>query len=222
MQYVPYKDSQYRLSAILHSRYLLSLREAFIALIPYFVSSALAILVLNSALFFNIITIEHPFYDTVLSSASLVLALFPVVETISIGYFVSKNFGQSGIVGALLALLCFSLHGNYIIQGSEQFTINPTGATPYAIVIPSISSFLLTVSLKWQPRFQQYQHRMSRFLKEKMIIILPFTLTFFSFYLFMPLLDSIGNYIAVWLTPDDVNSSIAELTFQRMLITHTF
>ncbi|TQF71415.1 EAL domain-containing protein [Pseudoalteromonas luteoviolacea] len=208
------------IKASLHSKYLLSLREAFISLIPYFVSSALAIFILNSALAFNIITTEHYLYESVFNAASLILALFPVIVAISIGFFLCKNYGQSGIVGAMLALLCFSLHGQYIVLDHGAFSLNPTGAAPYAIIIPSISSLLLILMIKILPNFTVYFHQVSRFLSEKLLIIIPFFIVFLSFYTFMPLLNFIGNHIAVVITPDPGSQSIAELTFQRMVVIH--
>ena len=171
--------------AALHSRLLLSLREAFIALIPYFVSSALAILLLNSAIKLNVVTPSDDLYKVVLDGASLVLVLFPVIVAISIGFFISKNYGQSGIVGAMLALLCFSLHGQYILFHGDVFQLNPTGSTPYAVIVLCLSSLILKFFVKAQPNFDKYFHHVSNFLGEKLLIILPFTLTFFSFYYFI-------------------------------------
>ncbi|KZN68737.1 EAL domain-containing protein [Pseudoalteromonas luteoviolacea] len=208
------------LKTVLNSKFLLSLREAFIALIPYFVCSALAIFILNSALAFNIITVKHPLYENVFNAASLILVLFPVIVAISIGFFICKNYGLSGIVGAMLALLCFSVHGQYIVIDQGAFSLNPSGATPYALIIPSISSLLLIFLVKIQPNLTSYFHQVSRFLSEKLLIILPFFIAFFSFYAFMPLLNLIGNEIAVLLTPNPDELSIAQLTFQRMVAIH--
>lgn len=159
-------------------------------------------------------------YSVILASASLVLSLFPVIVSISIGFFISKNFGQSGVVGAMLALLCFSLHGQYINFDGESFRLDPTGGTPYAVIIPCLSSLILKLLVNLHPNLDKYFHHISRFLSEKLLIILPFTLTFFSFYMFMPVINFAGDLIASWITPDISQSTIAELTFERMLFTH--
>jgi lactose/cellobiose-specific phosphotransferase system IIC component len=215
-----FETTKRSIKAVLQSRFLLSLREAFIALIPYFVSSAIAILLLNSAVKFNIVAPSDHAYSVILASASLVLSLFPVIVSISIGFFISKNFGQSGVVGAMLALLCFSLHGQYINFDGESFRLDPTGGTPYAVIIPCLSSLILKLLVNLHPNLDKYFHHISRFLSEKLLIILPFTLTFFSFYMFMPVINFAGDLIASWLTPDISQSTIAELTFERMLFTH--
>ncbi|MCG7546885.1 EAL domain-containing protein [Pseudoalteromonas sp. Of7M-16] len=204
----------------MHSKYLLSLREAFISLLPYFVSSALALLVLNSAIYFNLLTPTHTLYRILFNGASLILGLFPVFVATSIGFFISKNYGHSGIIGAMLALLCFAVHGQYIVYNNDAYELNPTGATPFAIIIPSISSLLLIVCMELQPSFERYLYQVSHFLSEKLRTIVPFSVVFFSFYLFMPLLYTAGEEIAYWLTPDMTNTSVAWLAFQRMLITH--
>ncbi|ALO42210.1 EAL domain-containing protein [Pseudoalteromonas phenolica] len=208
------------LTAILHSRLLLSLREAFIALIPYFVSSAIAILLLNSALKLEIVTPTDKAYSLIISSASLVLSLFPVFVSVLIGFFISKNLGQSGVVGAMLALLCFLLHGQYVLLDDGSFELNPSGGTPYAIIIPCLSSLILKFFVNLHPNLDKYFHHVSRFLSEKLLVILPFTLTFFSFYTFMPIINAVGELFATWITPDVGQSTIAELTFERMLFTH--
>ncbi|MFY8297458.1 EAL domain-containing protein [Pseudoalteromonas sp. SS15] len=215
-----FETAKRSIKAVLHSRFLLSLREAFIALIPYFVSSAIAILLLNSAVKFNIVAPSDHAYSVILASASLVLSLFPVIVSISIGFFISKNFGQSGVVGAMLALLCFSLHGQYINFDGESFRLDPTGGTPYAVIIPCLSSLILKLLVNLHPNLDKYFHHISRFLSEKLLIILPFTLTFFSFYTFMPVINFAGDLIASLITPDISQSTIAELTFERMLFTH--
>lgn len=215
-----FETAKRSIKAVLQSRFLLSLREAFIALIPYFVSSAIAILLLNSAVKFNIVATTDPTYSVILASASLVLSLFPVIVSISIGFFISKNFGQSGVVGAMLALLCFSLHGQYIHFDGESFRLDPTGGTPYAVIIPCLSSLILKLLVNLHPNLDKYFHHISRFLSEKLLIILPFTLTFFSFYTFMPAINFVGDLVAAWITPDVSQSTIAELTFERMLFTH--
>lgn len=183
-------------------------------------SSAIAILLLNSAVKFNIVAPSDHAYSVILASASLVLSLFPVIVAISIGFFISKNFGQSGVVGAMLALLCFSLHGQYINFDGESFRLDPTGGTPYAVIIPCLSSLILKLVVNLHPNLDKHFHHISRFLSEKLLIILPFTLTFFSFYTFMPVINFAGDLIASWITPDISQSTIAELTFERMLFTH--
>ena len=145
------------------------------------------------------------------------LSLFPVIVSISIGFFISKHFGQSGVVGAMLALLCFSLHGQYINFNGESFRLDPTGGTPYAVIIPCLSSMILKLLVNLHPNLDKYFHQISRFLSEKLLIILSFSLTFFSFYTFMPVINFTGDLIASWITPDISQSTIAELTFERML-----
>ncbi|MDK1289919.1 EAL domain-containing protein [Pseudoalteromonas umbrosa] len=217
---MPYSRFNKFIQTILHSKYLLSLRESFIALLPYFVSSALALLIINSALFFNLVNESNGLYAALFNGATLILSLFPLIVATSIGFFICKNYGQSGIIGAMLALLSFSLHGQYIISVNTNFELNATGATPFAIIIPSISSLLLVLCMRIQPSFDGYLYRVSHFLGEKLRAIIPFSLVFFSFYLFMPILYEIGDLIASWITPDTSNTSVAWLTYQRMLVTH--
>ncbi|RJE76510.1 hypothetical protein BGP78_12840 [Pseudoalteromonas sp. MSK9-3] len=219
---MPLHALQNKVSKLLHGRYLLSLREAFIALIPYFVSSALAILALNSALTLNVIDDDGTIANIVSRSAHIILLFFPVVVSISIGFFLTKNYAQSGIIGALLALLCFAVHGEFLQLHAGEFTLSDSTATAYAIILPSISSLLFVYLMRTLPQPRRQFSALSRFLREKFLVILPFTIVFFSFYLWVPVLSEIGHLIGGWVTPDQAHSSVAELTFKRMLASHTF
>ncbi|MGB1293768.1 MAG: hypothetical protein ACPG5Z_16600, partial [Pseudoalteromonas sp.] len=66
-------------SRFAHSRFVLSLRESFIALLPYFVCSALAILALNVALNFSFLSSADSTYGIVQKSSRAILLLFPVM-----------------------------------------------------------------------------------------------------------------------------------------------
>ncbi|MBQ4845949.1 PTS sugar transporter subunit IIC/EAL domain-containing protein [Pseudoalteromonas sp. MMG005] len=218
---MPLHSLQKKMTKLLHGRYLLSLREAFIALIPYFVSSALAILALNSALTFNLVSKDSQIAHVVSHSAQIILLFFPVVVSISIGFFLTKNYAQSGIVGALLAVLCFAVHGEFLQLNKGEFTLSST-STAYAIILPSISSLLFIYLMRTLPQPRRQFSALSRFLREKFLVILPFTLVFFSFYVWTPLLGDLGHLISLWLAPDISQASVAELTFQRMMASHTF
>ncbi|WP_462174086.1 EAL domain-containing protein [Pseudoalteromonas xiamenensis] len=206
----------------LKSRFILSVREAFIALLPYFVSSAVAILLLNTVTAFGWYQSDSGVVSRVKQGAELILALFPVMVSFSLGFFLSKNYGTSGIVGGLLALLCFAIHGHFVTEFEGNFIVNYQGASAYSIVIPILSSIQLKALLKWSPKFPIWLGSVSPFLKEKLLLLLPFSLVFFSFFLWLPLLDLIGSYIAAVLQSLMKDSSIVELTAQRMLLSHAF
>ena len=204
----------------IHSRYLLSLRESFIALLPYFISAALGVLLFSLASNIAVINDVVVLKTTIESAANIILMLFPVMVSISIGFHLSKNLATNGVVGAILALLCFCVHSHFLQYSNEQFVLNPTGSSAYAVVIPSLTSWLLSLGVRFFNQFNGMFGSLSGFLKDKFLLILPFSAVFFSLFLVMPLFDWLGSQIALVLSPDLENSSVAQLTFQRMLVTH--
>ncbi|ATC96790.1 EAL domain-containing protein [Pseudoalteromonas tunicata] len=205
----------------IHSRYLLSLRESFIALLPYFVSSALAILLINGAINFSLTDSDSRINQTVEQSAQLILLLFPLMVTLSVGFHYSKNLGHSGIVGAILALLSFAVHSHFLVFNQGEISLNPTGSSAYAVVIPSLTSALLHYISIFLPKNSRYLFGVSEFLKEKLLLVLPFSLVFFGLFFLIPIFDWLGIQIMLVLTPDPT-SSVAELMFERMITTHMF
>ncbi|MFC3034624.1 EAL domain-containing protein [Pseudoalteromonas fenneropenaei] len=208
------------LSRVLQSRFLLSLREAFIALIPYFVSSAIAILVLNVIRSLAILEHGSALELVLVQGAELILLLFPLMVSLSIGFYLSRNYGQSGVVGGMLALLCFVVHGGFIALQGTHYAIEYKGASAYAIIIPIISSLLLAGLVNVLPKFPFWLREVSGFLKDKLQILLPFTCVFFSFYAIEPILALLGQEIMLVITPDSETWSVVELTMQRMFLSH--
>lgn len=205
---------------LIHSRYLLSLRESFIALLPYFISAALGILLLNLVSNLSFIKDLLSLGIIISSAANTILMLFPIMVSISIGFHLSKNLGANGIVGAMLALLCFCVHSHFLQFIDEQFVLNPTGSSAYAVIIPSLTSWWFSIGVGLFNRFGGLFDSLSGFLKDKFLLILPFSAVFFSLFLVIPLFDWLGSYIALVLSPDYENASVAQLTFERMLVTH--
>lgn len=205
----------------IHSRYLLSLRESFIALLPYFVSSALAILLINGAVNISLMESGSRFNQTIEQSAQLILLLFPLMVTLSVGFHYSKNLGHSAVVGAILALLSFAVHSHFLEFNQADISLNPTGSSAYAIIIPSLTSLLLHYCLILVPKNNRYLDGVSEFLKDKLLLILPFSAVFFGLFLVIPIFDWLGIQIMWVLTPDPT-ASVAQLTFERMLTAHLF
>lgn len=209
-------------SQFAHSRYILSLREAFIALLPYFVCSALAILVLNVAVNFSFISSEGVIYNITSQSSRVILLLFPVMVVLSVGYHLSKNLGQSAIVGSILAIVSFAIHSQFLVFDNETISVNSTGASAYAVLIPSLTSYFLMIAYRLLPQSFFNLPLISDFLKEKLLLILPFAVAFFALYLFLPIIEYLVQTVLFFIVPTASDSSVAEQLFQRMLMIHGF
>ena len=201
---------------------MLSLRESFIALLPYFVCSALAILVLNAAVNFSFISSSDVLYNVIQKSSNAILLLFPVMVVLSVGYHLSKNLGQSAIVGSMLALIAFTIHSDFLTFSPQGVFVDAMGASAYAILIPSLTSYLLMFAYKLLPQTFFESTLISGFLKEKLLLILPFAVAFFSVYLIVPVIESIIQAVLLNVVPMEDGSSVAEQLFKRMVMIHGF
>lgn len=209
-------------SRFANSRFVLSLRESFIALLPYFVCSALAILVLNAAVNFSFISSSDVLYSVIQKSSNAILLLFPVMVVLSVGYHLSKNLGQSAIVGSMLALVAFTIHSDFLTFSPQGVFVDATGASAYAILIPSLTSYLLMFAYKLLPQTFFESTLISGFLKEKLLLILPFAVAFFSVYLIVPVIESVIQAVLLSVVPMEDGSSVAEQLFKRMVMIHGF
>jgi len=205
-----------------HSRFVLSLRESFIALLPYFVCSALAILALNVALNFSFLSPADSTYGIVQKSSRAILLLFPVMVVLSVGYHLSKNLGQSAVVGSMLAIISFTIHSNFLVFSAGGVFVDATGASAYAILIPSLTSYLLMLSYQLLPQKYFDSSLISGFLKEKLMLIMPFTVAFFALFVIVPIIEQVIQTLLVYLVPMESGSSVVEQLFKRMVMIHGF
>lgn len=205
-----------------HSRFVLSLRESFIALLPYFVCSALAILALNVALNFSFLSPADSTYGIVQKSSRAILLLFPVMVVLSVGYHLSKNLGQSAVVGSMLAIISFTIHSNFLVFSAGGVFVDATGASAYAILIPSLTSYLLMLSYRLLPQKYFDSSLISGFLKEKLMLIMPFTVAFFALFVIVPIIEQVIQALLVYLVPMESGSSVVEQLFKRMVMIHGF
>lgn len=209
-------------SRFAHSRFVLSLRESFIALLPYFVCSALAILALNVALNFSFLSSADSTYGIVQKSSRAILLLFPVMVVLSVGYHLSKNLGQSAVVGSMLAIISFIIHSDFLVFSAGGVYVDATGASAYAILIPSLTSYLLMLSYRVLPQKYFDSSFISDFLKEKLMLILPFTVAFFALFIIVPIIEQVMQTLLIYLVPMESGSSVSEQLFKRMVMIHGF
>lgn len=209
-------------SVFAQSRYIISLREAFIALIPYFVSSALAILVLNLAVNFAFLSPSDFLYNVIEHSSNIIFVLFPLMVALSVGFHLSKNLGNSAVVGSMLALAGFCAHSDFLAFNNGVLAVNVNGASAYAVLVPSLTSYLLMLGYKFIPKQWLELPLISDFLKEKLSLIVPFSLAFFALYFIVPLIEVSVQSALLYIVPSSDDSSVAMQLFKRMIIVHSF
>lgn len=180
-----------RLVKVVNSIYLLSLREAFITLIAFLTLTASFLVVQSLVTHFNTFAVQ----DFSLSNISLepfsrelsiILLIYPIMMVISIGFYLSKNLGVNPIGGSLLGLVCFLTHGSYVLIEDGAIVIPSSHATIYAIVIPSLSSYLLRFYFRLLKLTTASLLGISRFLRVNLQMVTPFILVFITLYIVVP------------------------------------
>ncbi len=141
---------------------------------------------------------------------------------LSVGYHLSKNLGQSAVVGSMLAIISFTIHSNFLVFSAGGVFVDATGASAYAILIPSLTSYLLMLSYRLLPQKYFDSSLISGFLKEKLMLIMPFTVAFFALFVIVPIIEQVMHTLLVYLVPMESGSSVVEQLFKRMVMIHGF
>ncbi|WP_283710643.1 EAL domain-containing protein [Pseudoalteromonas prydzensis] len=191
-------------------------------MIPYFVSSALAILVLNLAVNFAILSPSDFLYSVIGHSSNIIFTLLPLMVALSVGFHLSKNLGNSAVVGSMLALVSFCAHSDFLTFTNGELAVNGEGASAYAVLVPTLTSYLLMLGYKLVPKHWLELPLISDFLKEKLSLIVPFSLAFFALYLIVPLIEVSVQSALLYVVPNGDDSSVAMQLFKRMIIVHSF
>lgn len=172
-----------------NSRYLISLRESFIALLPVLISLALLSLINVILTWYNSPDSSSTLYLSVNYTSATLITILPGITAISIGYHLSKNLSEKSIAGSILSLICFIIHSKFLIFTNGALTINPNSINIYAIIIPSITCYLLHWITKsaWFNRVQISD--VSHFLSNQLKLITPFIIIFLSLFIIIPIIE---------------------------------
>jgi lactose/cellobiose-specific phosphotransferase system IIC component len=206
--------------ALANHSFFLSLREAFIALLPYFVIAALVILIKTTFIHFSLVESSHVILESLTFGSEVIAQLFPAAVVISFSYFLSKNLGVNTIVGSILALTNFSIHAQYIQKISNTFILNPDGASLYSLLIPALSCYILKLFINLCRPIYNDIPTISLFLRKHLLLIIPFTFTFLIFFLIMPLFDFAGGTLSEFVLSIFESSSNTSQLFWRMWSIH--
>ncbi len=141
---------------------------------------------------------------------------------LSVGFHLSKNLGNSAVVGSMLALVSFCAHSDFLTFTNGELAVNGEGASAYAVLVPTLTSYLLMLGYKLVPKHWLELPLISDFLKEKLSLIVPFSLAFFALYLIVPLIEVSVQSALLYVVPNGDDSSVAMQLFKRMIIVHSF
>lgn len=148
----------------------LSLREGYIALIPFFVVASLITLITQ---FVNYAHIAK-YHSYLTSFNTLIWTLFPILSLISVSYHLSKNLRLNSVSVPVLVLLCFVVATDYVYLENNVVKVDNRSGVIYSLILPIVCSYLMAwlVSLK---KFRIVeQSDISLFLRKHLNLIIPY------------------------------------------------
>lgn len=181
------------LQRITNSIPILSLRQAFVALLPFWVLWAGLTLALGLAGNFSDLGKNSSIYQTLETISYVSNALLQLLVSISIGYHLSKNLGSNSLVCCTLVLTCFVINSNYIELGEKGISVKHWGADAYAIISPILSVYIFSYlsSIKFFNTFDT--RHISVFLAKKINMILPYLVTLLVTTLLVSFISAISR-----------------------------
>lgn len=175
--------------------YILSAREAFIALIPYLIltSSLTLIATLANTLSHS----ENTFITIMLKTNQGIYSLFPLLTLMSLSYYLAKNLNLARMGCLILSIISFisiesqMLLTEFELQRSGQFAFHPT-----SIILP----FITAIMMKWLKDHNPFNvitsRSISSHLRHHINLIVPYALIFIAItltsYLVLPLIKSMA------------------------------
>lgn len=170
--------------------WLISIRQSFLNLLPYFIMIGLTILINQIMLFFEYK--DNIFYEIISSIVYLYSFTTPLIISITISYFLAKNFDLNRIMMPTLTFLLFVLfYWDY--KSVSEIVIN-VNFNFMMITIPLFSVFIyktLYIYLKKYIKFETINEELSEVMKS----IIPFFITFIIVSLFVKLFIEGSLYV---------------------------
>ncbi|WP_462159985.1 EAL domain-containing protein [Pseudoalteromonas sp. GB56] len=169
----------------------LSLREGYVALIPFFVMSALLSLVSHWLGYGKASSFLHFFS----SLNTIVWGLFPVATLLSFTYYLAKNLKLNTIAVPVLVLVCFCAATDYLrVSTDGTVTVNYAGGLVFSILMPIFCCYLVQRLLDIRKLRLSPASSISLFLNKHLSLMLPYLIVLIACLALFPLVDSlIGN-----------------------------
>ncbi|MEO2279913.1 EAL domain-containing protein [Pseudoalteromonas pernae] len=188
----------------------LSLREGYVALIPFFVLAALLSLVSHWLGYGEASSFLHFFT----SLNAIVWGLFPVVTLLSFTYYLAKNLKLNTIAVPILVLICFCTATQYLLffdDGSVR--VNYGGGLIFTIAMPIFCCYLIHRLLDIRKFKLGPASSISLFLNKHLNLILPYIIVLVACLAVFPLieatLNSLSNAFNSWVVNKSDGAQLA-------------
>uniref|UniRef100_UPI003144DAC8 EAL domain-containing protein n=1 Tax=Pseudoalteromonas sp. S16_S37 TaxID=2720228 RepID=UPI003144DAC8 len=197
---------------------ILSLREGYIALIPFFIVASL-ITLLNQWLDIAAKGFEHQYLN---DFNQLVWGLFPLLSLISFSYHLAKNLKVHTIAAPILVVSCFTATTGYMYIDNNMIHIDQTQGVLYSLFMPIFCSHLLSylVQVKWL-RIVNVSS-ISLFLRKHINLIFPYLAVTATTLFLYPFVDNSAKWLFSHLLAFQVELTDFGKVFVQLLSTHLF
>ncbi|WP_417660961.1 EAL domain-containing protein [Pseudomonas sp.] len=208
----------------LGSSFLISIRESFIALLPFILAKSFILLILALIV---AAPLEHPpiIHATqwlTVFSAQLSL-LFPLLALISLSFHFAKHLQLSAVVVCSLAFSSLlALHIPAQSEGPNIGFITDVLGDPRAVILPILAAYLLRplIAIKtWQLVKGKL---LSSYLKQHLNNAIPTLVCFILLFIVGLLLSMIAHWIVDPLIAVFNGADVSVQLFMRTLLTHVF
>ncbi|WP_235591134.1 EAL domain-containing protein [Pseudoalteromonas sp. H105] len=195
---------------------ILSLREGYIALIPFFIVASV-ITLLNQ--WFNLADKggDHAYLN---NFNQMIWALLPLITLISFSYYLSKNLRLHTIAGPILVLTCFSVSTGYITTEGAKVLVNNRSGVLYSILMPIFCCYLLKYFSSFNGLKIVGISTISLFLRKHLNLIFPYLLVSIITLMLIPFISNIGDTSLTYVVDSNHQASLFDKLTLQMISAH--
>lgn len=196
---------------------ILSLREGYIALIPFFIVASV-ITLLNQ--WFNLAgkSGEHAFLN---DFNDVVWALFPLITLLSFSYYLSKNLRLNTIAAPVLVITCFTASTGYFYNSTTGISIDNRAGVLYSILMPIMCCYLLKYFSSFKALKLVGISTISLFLRKHLNLIFPYLIVCLILLMVIPLISEVSSASLAYLINSDDETSLFSKVSLQMIGAHT-
>lgn len=195
---------------------ILSLREGYIALIPFFIVASLITLI-NQWLNISMKGVEHQFLE---DFNVLVWGIFPVLTLMSFSYYLSKNLKVHSIASPILVFTCFTATTGYITISDGDLAINHRMGALYSLLMPVVCCYFLSYLERLRVFRLVGVSSISLFLRKHLNLILPYLIVTSVVLLLFPYIDMVADATVELLRSLNPHWNVFEKLSMQLIISH--
>lgn len=194
----------------------LSLREGYIALIPFFIVASLITLI-NQWLDIAAKGYDHDYLN---QFNQLVWGLFPLFTLLSFSYHLAKNIKIHTIAAPILVISCFTATTGYIYVDEGTLRINNRAGVLYTLFMPVFCCYLLSFFERSKAFKMVEVSTVSLFLRKHMNLIFPYMLVTTITLLLYPFVEQAVDGVLAFFALDQLIFNAEEKLTLQLLGAH--